>query len=70
MNIIKARSPLRLQEHNHELKEDIITLKKLGILIDADEEGYLLQIFTKPLKIDLHCFLKSFREWHKGIWSW
>ena len=42
--------PLRLQEHNHELKEDINTLKTLGILIDADEEGYLLQIFTKPLQ--------------------
>jgi len=42
--------PLRLGEHNHELKEDIETLKGLGILIDADEEGYLLQIFTKPLQ--------------------
>ena len=42
--------PLRLEEHNHELKEDIETLKGLGILIDADEEGYLLQIFTKPVE--------------------
>jgi 4-hydroxyphenylpyruvate dioxygenase len=42
--------PFRLEEHNHELKEDIETLKGLGILIDADEEGYLLQIFTKPLQ--------------------
>ena len=42
--------PFRLGEHNHELKEDIETLKGLGILIDADEEGYLLQIFTKPLQ--------------------
>ena len=42
--------PLRLEEHNHELKEDIETLKRLGILIDADEEGYLLQIFTKPVE--------------------
>ena len=42
--------PLRLEEHNHELKEDIETLKSLGILIDADEEGYLLQIFTKPVE--------------------
>ena len=40
--------PLRLEEHNHELREDIETLKGLGIMIDADEEGYLLQIFTKP----------------------
>ena len=42
--------PFRLEEHNHQLKEDIETLKGLGILIDADEEGYLLQIFTKPLQ--------------------
>ena len=42
--------PLRLEEDNHELKEDIEKLKSLGILIDADEEGYLLQIFTKPVE--------------------
>jgi 4-hydroxyphenylpyruvate dioxygenase len=42
--------PLRLEEHNHELNEDIDALKSLGILIDADEEGYLLQIFTKPVE--------------------
>jgi 4-hydroxyphenylpyruvate dioxygenase len=42
--------PLRLAAHNHELAEDIETLKGLGILIDADEEGYLLQIFTKPVE--------------------
>ena len=42
--------PLRLAAHNHELREDIKTLKSLGIMIDADEEGYLLQIFTKPVE--------------------
>ena len=42
--------PLRLAAHNHELREDIETLKSLGIMIDADEEGYLLQIFTKPVE--------------------
>ena len=42
--------PLRLKEHNHELEEDIEKLKALGIMIDADEEGYLLQIFTKPVE--------------------
>ena len=42
--------PQRLMDHNHELKEDIEKLKALGIMIDADEEGYLLQIFTKPLE--------------------
>jgi 4-hydroxyphenylpyruvate dioxygenase len=42
--------PLRLEEHDHELKEDLERLKKLGIMVDADEEGYLLQIFTKPVE--------------------
>ena len=32
-----------------EIDEEILTLKKYGILVDRDEEGYLLQIFTKPL---------------------
>jgi 4-hydroxyphenylpyruvate dioxygenase len=32
-----------------EIDEDLSTLKKHGILIDRDEEGYLLQIFTKPV---------------------
>lgn len=42
--------PGRLEEHSHELQEDIEKLKGLGIMIDADEEGYLLQIFTKPVE--------------------
>ena len=42
--------PLRLQEFKHELAEDIEKLRGLGIMIDADEEGYLLQIFTKPVE--------------------
>ena len=42
--------PGRLQEFSHELSEDIEKLMALGIMIDADEEGYLLQIFTKPIE--------------------
>jgi 4-hydroxyphenylpyruvate dioxygenase len=42
--------PARLQEFSHELGEDIEKLMALGIMIDADEEGYLLQIFTKPIE--------------------
>ncbi len=33
-----------------EIDEDLETLKKLRILIDRDEEGYLLQLFTKPVE--------------------
>ena len=32
-----------------EIEEDLADLRRLGILVDRDEEGYLLQIFTKPL---------------------
>ena len=32
------------------IDEDLQPLRELGILIDRDEEGYLLQIFTKPLE--------------------
>jgi len=32
------------------INEDLQELKKLNILIDRDEEGYLLQIFTKPVQ--------------------
>lgn len=31
------------------IDEDIRDLAELGILVDRDEEGYLLQIFTKPI---------------------
>lgn len=33
-----------------EIDEDIAPLKELGILVDRDDEGYLLQIFTKPIE--------------------
>ncbi|MFM7466355.1 MAG: 4-hydroxyphenylpyruvate dioxygenase [Crocinitomicaceae bacterium] len=42
--------PARLGEHMSIMKEDINELMSLGILVDADEEGYLLQIFTKPVE--------------------
>ncbi len=40
-----------LTEHGHEaVKEDHQRIRDLGILVDADDEGYLLQLFTKPLQ--------------------
>jgi 4-hydroxyphenylpyruvate dioxygenase len=42
--------PARLGEHMAMMKEPISEIQKLGILVDADEEGYLLQIFTKPIE--------------------
>lgn len=32
------------------IDEDISDLEKLGVLVDRDEDGYLLQIFTKPVE--------------------
>jgi 4-hydroxyphenylpyruvate dioxygenase len=32
-----------------EIAEDVADLRRLGILVDRDDEGYLLQIFTKPV---------------------
>ena len=39
----------RLAKSEVRLKEDFDVLKKLGILIDFDDSGYLLQLLTKPL---------------------
>ena len=39
-----------LFERIGKIDEDINALKKLGILVDRDDEGYLLQIFTKPVE--------------------
>lgn len=39
----------RLSSSALELEEDIAAIEKLNILIDFDEGGYLLQLFTKPL---------------------
>lgn len=39
-----------LTERVGQIDEDMEPLKKLGILVDRDDEGYLLQIFTKPVE--------------------
>ncbi|KAK6955523.1 hypothetical protein Daesc_003163 [Daldinia eschscholtzii] len=40
---------LRTEKRKWELEEEFETLQRLNILIDYDEGGYLLQLFTKPL---------------------
>ena len=39
-----------LPERVGHIDEDLEPLKRLGILVDRDNEGYLLQIFTKPVE--------------------
>ncbi|WP_103106547.1 4-hydroxyphenylpyruvate dioxygenase [Brevibacillus reuszeri] len=38
-----------LKDRVGEIDEDIEALKKLGVLVDRDDEGYLLQLFSKPI---------------------
>ena len=39
-----------LEDRIGKIDEDISNLKKLNILVDKDEDGYLLQIFSKPVQ--------------------
>ena len=39
-----------LSERIGDIDEDMKVLKKLKILVDRDDEGYLLQLFTKPVE--------------------
>jgi len=39
-----------LTERVGEINEDIEEIKKLNILVDRDEEGYLLQLFSRPIQ--------------------
>ena len=49
--LVWGRVNKMLTDNGHEpVKEDHTKIKDLGILVDADDEGYLLQLFTKPLQ--------------------
>ena len=49
--LVWERVNTMLKEHGHEVvKEDHQRVRDLGVLVDADDEGYLLQLFTKPLQ--------------------
>jgi 4-hydroxyphenylpyruvate dioxygenase len=39
-----------VNERVGKIDEDLAPLRDLGILVDRDEEGYLLQIFSKPME--------------------
>jgi 4-hydroxyphenylpyruvate dioxygenase len=39
-----------LHERIGRIEEDFEAVRELGILVDRDDEGYLLQIFTKPVQ--------------------
>ncbi len=39
-----------LPERVGEIKEPLDMIRELGILVDKDDEGYLLQVFTRPIQ--------------------
>lgn len=40
----------KLKSSSTKVQEDLDKVQELNILVDYDEKGYLLQIFTKPLE--------------------
>ncbi|KAJ2542438.1 hypothetical protein EV175_006057 [Coemansia sp. RSA 1933] len=58
----------RLSHSKVTITEDIDVLEKLDILVDFDDQGYLLQIFTKPLEDRPTVFLEFIqRHNHQGF---
>lgn len=58
----------RLKADKFQIKEDLNVLRKLHILIDYDQKGYLLQIFTKNMQDRPTLFLEIIqRHNHQGF---
>lgn len=58
----------RLSMSKVQVEEDLAEIEKLSILVDFDEEGYLLQIFTKPLEDRPTLFIEIIqRHNHQGF---
>jgi len=59
---------LRLSKSSLKVKESLEDLQKLNILIDFDDHGYLLQIFSKPVEDRPTLFFEVIqREGHEGF---
>lgn len=56
-----------LKERVGDIDEDIEVIKEHGILVDRDDEGYLLQLFTKPVVDRPTMFFEIIQR--KGAWS-
>jgi len=58
----------RLSKSRTKIKEDMDTIEALNILVDFDEDGYLLQIFTKNMQDRPTVFLEVIqRHNHQGF---
>jgi 4-hydroxyphenylpyruvate dioxygenase len=49
------------------MMEDLNEIEKLAIMVDADEEGYLLQIFTKPVQDRPTLFFEIIQRMPKAL---
>lgn len=59
---------LRLSTSTTKVAEDLDAIQSLKILVDYDETGYLLQIFTKPLEDRPTLFVEIIqRRGHQGF---
>ncbi|KAF9959498.1 hypothetical protein BGZ72_009550 [Mortierella alpina] len=59
---------LRLQGSTTKIAEDLDIIQSLNILVDYDESGYLLQIFTKPVQDRPTVFIEIIqRRGHEGF---
>lgn len=56
-----------LKERVGDIDEDVEIIKQHGILVDRDDEGYLLQLFTKPVVDRPTVFFEIIQR--KGAWS-
>ncbi|CAI4230367.1 unnamed protein product [Auanema sp. JU1783] len=58
----------RLKESKVQIKEDLDHLERLHILIDFDDNGYLLQIFSKPCEDRPTLFIEIIQRYnHQGF---
>lgn len=58
----------RLKQSKVKVTEDVDILQKLKILIDYDDDGYLLQIFSKPVQDRPTVFIEIIqRKNHQGF---
>jgi 4-hydroxyphenylpyruvate dioxygenase len=59
---------IRLKDSEVQVKESLDELQRLKILVDYDDKGYLLQIFTKPVEDRPTLFLEIIqRNNHQGF---
>ncbi|KAA8496147.1 4-hydroxyphenylpyruvate dioxygenase [Porphyridium purpureum] len=58
----------RLEQYGVSLRENLDDIQEQGLLVDFDERGYLLQIFTRPLQPRPTLFLEILqRRSHEGF---